>query len=630
MVFACQRCGARFRVDDARLAGKVCRFTCSKCGQVHLLRDPATHPDPVEKVPDGSGSAPRRHPTISEVRPTTSMPTVAQPGTEPVRAAPADSQPGRTPVASASSSAAAAARRPTTATAAVPKVPEAPEARHDVWYAIRHGQRIGPFSEAELLEQLNLGNLHERSFVWRPTMANWTRMNQVAELSGVLEVHRRFLAATGTMRAESSSQQIPPLPPRSPEEPPPLPSERRPEPSPRPGPIRSEVAAPTREDRARGGPRAEPVDALFEKISRPAIDLRKAGEVQPEEPEIPDAPPAGRAGLHARKPQPERAGSGAQPAGTPQRSGDRPAPVPAESSEERRFFTRAFVLPAQEWPAPPEPQPAEPEPARTGPRAAKTREPAPRLQDFSVMMRLSSRSKRRTLMFYGAFGLVVATTIGLVLYWSFSAGPAELGIALKEDGEVPAFRQILYTVPRTAPAGTEAPTPPAENGSKRRPTARGSAGSSPEAGASRAKVPEPELERLAALDPTLKTDFQKYAGIIENGPPGRSEAAVDVAPRTLTEMPKHRLDQDGMDAFLASKARKFSDCKARMKRKTDLPVKVVLGFKVDLTGKVTDIVVEQAAGPRDDGLDECIRRIVGGWAFPAQEQEATVRTTLLL
>ncbi len=49
-----------------------------------------------------------------------------------------------------------------------------------------------------------------------------------------------------------------------------------------------------------------------------------------------------------------------------------------------------------------------------------------------------------------------------------------------------------------------------------------------------------------------------------------------------------------------------------------------------ILGVVHDIVVEQAAGPRDDALDDCIRRVVSGWAFPPPEEEATVRTTLLL
>ncbi len=566
MVFACLQCAARFRVDDARLAGKVLRFTCPKCGQVHLLRDPATHARPVEaaspSIAGSQPSGPARHPTISEVRLTQSAPTL-----------------GPSPVG-----------RATTQTSAPRAVPTAKPPEAESWFAIRRGQRIGPFTRSQLLEALRDGTLHERSFLWRPTMEAWTRLNQIPELKDVLDA---LVGSRPPSPAPVSAPVPPPLPQEStPEAPPPLPAHRE---SPR--------------------ARTEPVDTLFSDISRPAIDLRKAYEVQPEEPEIPDAPPP-RPPVATERPVVESA---------PPASSEVSPTGLATSSAEKRFFTRAFVLPQAEWPAAPsaEPEPA-PEPARKGP----SKEPQPRLRDFSVMFRLTRRSRRRTLAIFGSLGLVVVAVIGLVLYWSFSAGPAELGIALKEEGSGPTFRQTLYTVPRKERQDDSVSEGPSKPQQKRRTISRpsGNAASS----AARTAIPEATLAKAPEVDPALDAEFQRYAGILSSGNGARTEAVVDVKPRTLTEMPKHRFDESGMDAFLASKMKKFADCKARMRRKTDLPVKVVLGFTVGLDGKVHDIVVEQAAGPRDDALDDCIRRVVSGWAFPPPEEEATVRTTLLL
>ncbi len=639
MVFACLHCAARFRVGDDRLAGKVLRFTCPKCGQVHLLRDPATHATPVEAVSSsgavGSGGhppAPARHPTVSEVRLTQSAPTVvpkAAPGPAGAPTHPTTQTGAPSPELQGEAAATRGGRASGTSDrwGAVPAVPAPKPTVSAAWYAVRHGQRVGPFTREELLQRLLAGELHERSFLWRPTMAAWTRLNQIPELADLLDVHLR--SKTGPSAELVSSQPVPAPPlstgaaggarpgPEEDSEPPPLPPRREP-------PRAGETPLPPDPETARAvGP--EPVDALYSKISRPAIDLRKIREVQPEEPEIPDAVP-GRLGPRATRPT---------PAVEPVSPHDALSPSGlAVTREEKRFFSRAFVLPSEAWPtapsveAPPEGEPPAAEPAVPADRArGRAPEHAPRLQDFSVMVRLTRRSKRRTLVIFGSLGGLVAVVIGLVLYWSFSAGPAEIGIALREDGEVPTFRQTLYAVPKSAKPDEIAP-PPAPANERRRPAGR-SPGNNAVPGA-RIEVPEPTLARAPEVDPALSAEFQRYAGILGNGDNARTETMVDVKPRTLTEMPQHRFDRDGMDAFLSTKMRKFSDCKARMKRKTDLPVKVVLGFSVGLDGKVHDIVVDQAAGPRDDGLDECIRRIVSGWAFPPPDEEATVRTTLLL
>jgi hypothetical protein len=225
MVFSCAGCQARYRIDDKLFEGKVLRFSCRKCGQVHLLRDPALGGSVVTAIgPEEAGrSAPAAAvPETRVARPTLSSPTIAAVPAQPAaRPAPSPLPPTSTPGPFAA--------RPTTTTRALPAVPgigapAAPVAhREDHWFAIKQGQRMGPFTRDALGQQLLEGLLHERSFVWRPTMASWIRMNQVAELGEMLAAYRaefreRSLAGLPPpLPAEpSASAEIPMLPPAAP------------------------------------------------------------------------------------------------------------------------------------------------------------------------------------------------------------------------------------------------------------------------------------------------------------------------------------------------------------------------------------------------------------------------------
>lgn len=564
MVFECATCHARYRVDDSKLAGKVCRFTCPKCGQVHLLRDPRVHSQVVEAVPQAGKTktdskdqviqpqVSTRHPTISEVRLTKSMPTVT---TSPT--------PGR----------------PTTVTAALPAVPGVPKQPTEAWFAIKRGQRIGPFKREDLLLLLKDGVLHERSFLWRPTMSAWTRLNEIAELADILETYRRE-------RAEPSTPAPPPLP---------TDVEKR-----------SAVAAgPTQET---GTP--HPVDALYAKISRPVIDLRKLREVQPEEPEIVDTRVEG-------VPKPPSAASHEAEALSPSEG-------IAATADEKRFFSRAFVLPREAWPIEPVAD-AQESVSQVEAHPARAAESMAQLRDFSVLVRLSRRTKKRMLLIYGSFGAVVLCVVGLIVYWSFSVDTSGARIVKRERGEDSTFQQILYEVPKRPPQRIV--TTEAKEQEKRQVVRKAGQG---ESNVGIVGPPPPiEIERLAEVDPALKAEFKKYAGLLAGTEAARPEAAIDIKPRTLTEMPAHKMDREGMDAFFTVKMRKFADCKARMTMKTNMPVKVTLAFVVGTDGRVRDIVVEQTPGPQDKGLIECIRRIVSGWAFPPQDEETSFRRTLL-
>lgn len=60
MVFSCANCEAKYRIDDQLVAGRTIRYTCRKCGQAHLLSDPAISNDPVVPVGPPQVDASRR------------------------------------------------------------------------------------------------------------------------------------------------------------------------------------------------------------------------------------------------------------------------------------------------------------------------------------------------------------------------------------------------------------------------------------------------------------------------------------------------------------------------------------------------------------------------------------------
>ncbi len=396
MVFSCAGCQARYRIDDTLFEGKVLRFSCRKCGQVHLLRDPALGGSVVTALgaDEAAGSAPHAlAPEAPVARPTLSVPTVATPSA---------SAPAFRPVMP----------HPTTTTRALPAVPgNVPQAapaghREDHWFAIKQGQRMGPFLLDGLREQLLLGQLHERSFVWRPTMASWIRMNQVAELGEMLASYRnefreRSLAgAPPPLPPEpSASAEIPQLPPAAPmarprptippvarpeplgsssaELPPPLPSAPPPSPPSPPSaplssrtPVMQHPPAPTAvpQSIALPQPTAVPQPPSRRPEGSPVSAPRHAEPPRPPLPPPLAPDPRSQTGARAdelfldlsRPTMDLRMAQEVQPEEPPmlarqRRTAQRPQPVPVSPQpqshdDESPLFPDAFVAPEAAWP----------------------------------------------------------------------------------------------------------------------------------------------------------------------------------------------------------------------------------------------------------------------------------------
>jgi hypothetical protein len=596
MVFGCKRCGARYRIDEALFEGKLLRFTCRKCGQVHVLRDPKLGGDPVTAVdgePSQSGPLPRPQTVDAHShsgplpRPTRSDVTVPH-GAGPTRPTLADS--GHGPVV-----------RPTTSTQSLPSVPApAPAARDDNWFAIRKGARLGPFDLAGLMQQLQDEAIHDRSFVWRPTMASWVRMNQVPELAGLLTEYRDWLAAR-MEHTVISGHVLPPLP---------MPSDDGPPPPPAAGPA---------------APASSADDELFRAISQPSIDM--GGTYGAPAGESVAGPSRGRPGEHDDL---------FFPAGEPE---------PAQ--EKRRYFTRATVMPQGDWPAghadadgigkitvhdKPAAAPFFPQGQAAAPGTGLA------MGEFSVMVRVGMDSRKRR---QRAFIAIIATSVVAVLAVvlpvylkdvpppppkpiesesEFANEKAYREWQAKAEAERRAAEQrvdVDFRWPvKTKADGTHVAGTPGTNGN----------------GTSLTDAPPaPGLEPLkpGSIEDATKADAKRYASLLNTGSEERDEAAVDFKPKTITEAPQKIVSKAGMDAFMASKMRRFTECKAKMSNASGVPQKIGLSFHIGADGKVGDIVVDQQ-GRRDEAVDSCIRRIVAGWAFPATDEPTTFKTTLLL
>lgn len=729
MVFSCAGCQARYRIDDKLFEGKVLRFSCRKCGQVHLLRDPGqggpvvTALQPGEAEPSAQSSAPA--PAAAVARPTVAMPTLPQSPAMPRPAAPAAppaawpsiAPPGPSPRPLPGS-------RPTTTTRALPAVPGRDAAaaatvrRDDAWFAIKQGQRLGPFTRDALQDQLLQGLLHDRSFVWRPTMASWIRMNQVAELAEMLascraEFRERSLAGEPPPLPPepSASAEIPPLPlpaaptatpmnrpagaPVRPAQPPAaVPVRPAPPPAPAPAPAAAPVrpgspppAAPTTPQatfprssishssapptasqpsvpspaqpasptpvpqppsrRAEGSPVSHPrrvesvppsplgtasslssssgarADELFLDLSRPTIDLRRAQEVQPDEPP-----------MLARQRRPARPAE--------------PAPVPSraiESEDESPLFPDAFVAPEASWPSFTHDggiaQVHAAAPAAAVGEAAH--DPHMGVREFSVMVRrLGKQMRTRNLVKVALLSSAAVLLVGGLVTWILLARP---------DGDVqpmPSASAVPVTRYETPSTGNRTPRelPKASilenlDGPARAaaPRSRGIADEygtiaaiepGPQAPYSPPPPPPPAAPRLAQLDPSLRQDAQRYGGLLGTDALKREEAPTDIRPRTLTVMPKSTLNPQVMNDFLEKKHKKFIECKGAMKNPPEVPVKVGLSFDVGSDGRVGNVQVVPKDGIRDGSLTTCLRNVVLEWAFPAQSESTTYRAVLSL
>lgn len=69
------------------------------------------------------------------------------------------------------------------------------------WFYIKNGEQVGPFSQEELLNKKNSGEVAPTDMVWREGMAEWQPIQQVAEFGGSGAPAQVAQAAPGQMGA---------------------------------------------------------------------------------------------------------------------------------------------------------------------------------------------------------------------------------------------------------------------------------------------------------------------------------------------------------------------------------------------------------------------------------------------
>jgi hypothetical protein len=485
------------------------------------------HQNPIEAVSDATllRSSEGQAPETVQAKPTVSMPT--------------------------------AGPRPTTQTGALPATPE-PELRHqDTWYAVKKGERVGPFKKEEILGLLLDGTLHERSFVWRPTMPAWKRMGDVPELSTIME---QFLEQQRKQHETRDTDTPPPLPE-----------------------TQKEFAKAPEVGRAT----AETVDKLFSQISTPQIDLRKASEVQPDEP-------------------------------------DRSAPSQVEPTQapkdaRRTFFGRVLVLDETKWPE----TPSVLKEAQKTPSVL--RREAPKLSEFSVLMRLSEASRKRAIVTYTIGVFFLGALVGAVMFFVFSKSPAERANRTMgfKRGE-PTFEQVLYTVPKETSVVEEqtAQQPEKVAPSKPKPVEK------PEV---RQSHPTTSKLTVAEVEPELKNEFERYSALMQTSDEklNPSQVVADFKPKTVTELPSRVITSESIENIFKLNWKRLASCKLLATRYRDTTMKVLIQFVVGKDGEIRDLAVEQEGGFLEEKVLQCIARNIKALRFPAQDNEIPVRWPMI-
>jgi len=527
MIFACQRCKTNYRLADERIKGKVLRFTCPKCGQVHFLRDPEIYDNPVEAVVE---SAPHRSskvfaPETVEAKRTVSLPTVGP--------------------------------RPTTQTGALPATPEADLRLQDTWYAVKKGERIGPFRRDQILMLLLDGTLHERSFVWRPTMPAWKRMSDVPELSDVLE--------------EFIEQKRKQLEAREAHTPPPLPAVR-------------DESSPAVQPAGMTGSLPGQVSSG---VSTEQSDSIKAIGAEPTE-------------------------SG--PSTLPQVEGTQ-APKEARQT----FFGRVLVLDETRWPETPSVL------KETRETPSMLQRETPKLSEFSVLMRITKASRKKTIITYSIVVFLLGIAVGTVSFLVLTKSPAQkANIAMGLSDEQPTFQQVLYTVRKQKEVIPEEKADQPQKVAMTKPR--------------RVEKPDAHQPALTANKPTqvevapeVKEEFERYASLAKAAE--SSLRPVDVSleqkPRTLTELPSRKLTQESLENIFKLNWKRLVSCKHFATKYRDTTMQVVIQFVIGEDGQIKNLVVRQEGGFVEDEVIKCIKKNIMELTFPPQESEVPVRWPLI-
>jgi predicted Zn finger-like uncharacterized protein len=137
MKIVCGSCQAKYSIADEKVAGKVFRIRCKRCGEVIVVRGDQDSPEAA------AGSAAAAPDTSHDNERTVQGPTATQ-----------------------SQLPAAASETPADA----------------IWHVVINGEQAGPYSPSQLAELVASGQLDWEAYVWSEGFDNWQPMRDVPDL----------------------------------------------------------------------------------------------------------------------------------------------------------------------------------------------------------------------------------------------------------------------------------------------------------------------------------------------------------------------------------------------------------------------------------------------------------------
>ena len=266
MKFLCDNCKAKYQIPDERVAGKIVRMKCRKCGhQIEVRADvmrpsqppgagPSTAPFGAATMHQGSNVAPSlvaaappgaeiRRPSTQLVAQGAQVQNIRRPtppaGMKPPLPRPASGQHAAAPVTSVSQGLADAFTRTVKSDPPPPQTQKLESGLLEEWYVAINRVPVGPIRLAEIRKKAQQGSITEESLVWREGLEEWRPLRTITELAQIVREaaasNRPSLATPPPDARVSMVPRTPPpppmaadrtqaLPPLIPSRPPPRPS----------------------------------------------------------------------------------------------------------------------------------------------------------------------------------------------------------------------------------------------------------------------------------------------------------------------------------------------------------------------------------------------------------------------
>lgn len=576
MFFQCVECSTKYKIDDEKIFKKVLKFKCRTCGSSLVIRDPALGKPYVSLEADFvKGKLYRR---------------ITESSSEIARKFQKE-------------------RRPTSQITPVPHVTPHPVPEKKVlehWYAIKKGEKIGPLTLDNMRDLFLGGQIHERSFVWKPQMKGWTRLKEIPELKEFLEEvsqKKKLVERDKTVVDEEIVQRAQKLM-----------KEKE--------PVREEIKEKSPAPHRIETKQVEIVEDLWAYLREPEKLQKESAEIKKEE-----------------IVEKEKKGED----------------IIADTTTEKKFFSTAFALEEREVPKVEEkffPEISISEEKKGDKEEAirladlspvkdlRAKKPSKKeikslIQEFSVMIRLERKTKKQKFIFAGV-GILLVAVISFIV------------IKIQEESELRSremaeeYRTELYKKGKLKRGLYEIENESVENNQSEK-----------------RKIPEKEVkefvkrkekpkennyvkpenlhdggplkkeEKSPAISPELKEKYAFYSDMLNGISLKKDEVKLEVKPQTTVKKDTSTLTPEGINDFLAQKFKKFADCKRRSKYKSPYPVKIILTFTVNSDGRVDKVNVEES-GMQDEPLNACLKGIIQTWIFPSINEPITFKRIIML